>query len=116
MSEMMLEDLLMEFDNDGRPPPGPGLIVNEPMDDPTLRTTEKCYREHGTIRPMFVEAPEDDTDAEFWSDGQPAYWRKIMAWPCDPTISEVTAWRLHKTAIRDVDLWSRLFGPVAGQA
>lgn len=96
--DIFISDLTLEPDDDGTPPPGPGLWVGQPTDD--LETVERLYREcpiAGAFMVLFTE--ENEQGDEVWESGdngrQQRRWQAFMGWPRLPTLAEAWQWQRY---------------------
>jgi hypothetical protein len=101
----MIDDLLMDED-DGKPPPGPALVV--PEADPQLELTEMMYRRAardfpGAYEVIFVDFLEEDPDREIFCN--PERWQELMSWPRLPTLEEAKQWQEYADASAEAALW-----------
>ncbi|SHG10322.1 hypothetical protein SAMN05443248_0294 [Bradyrhizobium erythrophlei] len=118
----MIEDLNLDRDDDGKPPPGPAFMVGEPLPDRELLIAERCFREAARDYPgsglvmftMIDEATgEEGFDTSLNAVGQRSAgqvteaerWRRIMNWPVDPTVAEVMAFKANADARAQAALW-----------
>jgi hypothetical protein len=116
----MIQNLMIDRE-DGRPIPGPAIVVGEPMSDRELLITERMHRQAARDYPgsgviLFTETDEDGVEQFDNSVGQSiteaAKWRAIMKWPRDPTIAEVMAFQANVDAMAKAALWYALSEPV----
>jgi hypothetical protein len=120
----MFDDLALEQDTDGRPPPGPALVVSAPMADRELRIAELCHRfANVASRKLIFTTENEETGEEEWETTiitdratgaatvrriDAEQWQAIMSWPREPTIEEVLAFQANAIARAQVDLWRAL--------
>jgi hypothetical protein len=109
----MIQDLILEADDEGKPPPGPALVISATATNRELMTDEHVYRMRGTDLAaagicIFTVQLEDGSEA--WDEGEGERWMKLMNWPRIPSIDEATQWQSHCIARVEFDTWSALHG------
>ena len=115
----MIDDLLLEPDDEGQPPPGPALIIPANLSNRELIISEQIYRMRGhdlaCCGPiMFTTEMEDGT--EIWDEREARRWQKMMGWPREPTIAEAQAFKMNADARVAAAEWFALFGTAPGRA
>lgn len=122
----MIQDLALERDDAGAPPPGPAFVVGQPLPDRDLQIAERCFREAARDYPgsgLVLFTQRDEMTGEEVFDvsplaigqgvgpqlGEAAKWRAVMTgWNRDPTVSEAMAWQANANARAAGKLWFSL--------